>query len=318
MSSYLSRLVDRTLGRAPVVQPILAPRFGRGPDLPAEGWAAEAVREAPTTRDGDPTSRAPAPVRAFAERTSESGRESHLRKPCPASCPREPRSIRQGCPPNRCPWLRPPSGAESRRRWRSTRASPWVEPGERPVPPAAPVPGESTPQEEVETRPLDVTALAPSARQARAEQTFAASVSGDARPEESQRAERRIAPSPIGTLDEGAPAPVRSPSAGEPRAPRVDPLDTRGVPVSRATSAAPRSPGTFPPRLCARSQKLSLPSFRGARRALRRRATMGETPKPPLPRARSRLRPSPTRPPNPRPRPVLTGETPKPPAQVCL
>ena len=43
MSTYLSRLVDRTLGRAPLVRPIVAPRFGRGPEFAAQTWVSEEI-----------------------------------------------------------------------------------------------------------------------------------------------------------------------------------------------------------------------------------------------------------------------------------
>ena len=63
MTTYLSRLVDRTLGRALVVQPIIAPRFSQGPELPAEGWITEATGVAPPPPPGETSAASPAPAR---------------------------------------------------------------------------------------------------------------------------------------------------------------------------------------------------------------------------------------------------------------
>jgi hypothetical protein len=68
MADFLSRLAERSLGRAPLARPVVAPLFATGPELGAEGEApddgasAAAAAVPSTAPDAGPTTLPPAPL----------------------------------------------------------------------------------------------------------------------------------------------------------------------------------------------------------------------------------------------------------------
>lgn len=86
MTDFLSRLVERSSGRAAVAHPVVAPLFAAGPPLPAESAEGESWGEGPAAGEQP----APSADRARASRDPREGPASREEPALPASALPEP------------------------------------------------------------------------------------------------------------------------------------------------------------------------------------------------------------------------------------